>query len=254
MQLKEYKYYLFHKEVMKVILLLILLTLLFWPILRELLIELYKNNNNSHGLVVPLISFYFIWKKRYILNTRTIQPSIIGLIILCVCLIIYIVAYAGRVEVLSRIAFVTALLGIVLSVSGKQVFSQIVFPLFFLYFMIPVPVSIESLVSFRLQLWVTQISSAILSGLSITVLREGNILNFANCSPEVAEASGIRSLTAFIMIGCLFGYFLRMVQILNDQSCPYCCTTGLSCKCSTRDWYRYSCSFLWFWCCPWISS
>ncbi len=55
--------------------------------------------------------------------------------------------------VVPRVAFITAILGIVLYISGKNVFSQILFPLFFLYFMIPVPhVSIESLVSFKLQL------------------------------------------------------------------------------------------------------
>lgn len=207
LQLKEYKNYLFRKEVVKVVILLIALSILFWPVLTELLKDLYINNNNSHGLVVPFISLYILWEKRSNLCMQPIQPSYIGLIALVACLIIYIVGYAGRIEILPRIAFVTAILSIVLYISGKQVFSLIVFPLFFLYFMIPVPVSIESLVSFKLQLWVTQISSAILSGLSFTVLREGNILYFANCSLEVAEAcSGIRSLTAFIMIGCLFGY------------------------------------------------
>ncbi len=210
MQLEEYKHYLFRKEVVKIAILLMALVLLFLPVLKPLFKDLYENSNNSHGLIVPFVSLFLVWRKRTAINVFPAQTSQIGLMVLVFSLILYVVSYAGRIEVVPRGAFVTAILGIVLYVSGKNIFSQIIFPLFFLYFMIPVPVSIESLVSLKLQLWVTQISSTILNLFSIAVLREGNILYFANCSLEVAEAcSGIRSLMAFIMIGCLFGYLMN---------------------------------------------
>jgi exosortase len=123
---------------------------------------------------------------------------------------IYVIGYGGGIEILTRLAFVTAIIGLVLYNFGKKIFLHLAFPLLFLYFMIPFPIAIENLVSLRLQLWMTQISSAILNTLTIPVLREGNLLHFANCSLEVAEAcSGIRSLTAYIMLGCLFGYMMR---------------------------------------------
>ncbi len=210
MQLEEYKYYLVRKEVIKITILLIALVLLFFPVLKQLFKDLYENSNNSHGLIVPFVSLFFIWRKRTDINSLPAQTSQVGLMVLVLSLMLYVISYAGRIEVVPRVAFITAILGIVLYISGKNVFSQILFPLFFLYFMIPVPVSIESLVSFKLQLWVTQISSTILNILSFAVLREGNILYFANCSLEVAEAcSGIRSLMAFIMIGSLFGYLMH---------------------------------------------
>lgn len=210
MQLEEYKHYLYHQGAIKIVILLFALILLFWPVLKVLFQDLYMNSNNSHGLVVPFVSILFIWSKRSSLGSQTMQSSYGGLLVLMVSLMLYIIGYAGRIEVIPRIAFVTAILGTVLYVAGKNVVSQILFPLLFLYFMVPIPVSIESLVSFRLQLWVTQISSAILNALSFAVLREGNILYFATCSLEVAEAcSGIRSLTAFIMIGCLFAYLMH---------------------------------------------
>jgi exosortase len=138
------------------------------------------------------------------------STSYVGLIILAASLLAYLIGYGGRIDILPRLAFVTAINGLVLYNYGRRVYADFAFPLLFLYFMIPVPVSVEAIVSFRLQLWVTQVSSTILSALSIVVLQEGNLLHFANCSLEVAEAcSGIRSLTAYVMLGSLFGYMLK---------------------------------------------
>ena len=192
------------------IILLLLLGILFSPIYPALYHDWFWYNDNSHGILVPFISLYLIWKNRHIINLNEVQTSYIGLGIFLFGLLAYVIGFGGRIEVLSRAAFVTAILGLILYNYGTKIFSNIAFPLFFLYFMIPFPVSIENIVSFRLQLWVTQISEIIINALSITVLREGNILHFANCSLEVAEAcSGIRSLTAYIMLGCLFGYMMQ---------------------------------------------
>jgi exosortase len=192
------------------IILFFILIILFLPILPSLYHDWTEYNNNSHGILVPFISMYIIWKKRHALDMGEALTSYIGLIILVASLLVYLIGYSGRIDVLPRAAFVTAINGLVLYNYGRKVYAKLVFPLLFLYFMIPVPVSIEAIVSFRLQLWVTQISSTILSLFSIAVLREGNLLHFANCSLEVAEAcSGIRSLTAYIMLGCLFGYMIR---------------------------------------------
>ena len=210
MQLEEYKQLSSQRNVLKFIILFFIIIVLFWPIVPTLYYSWVTFNNNSHCILVPFISLYLIWKCRHRIGLEEVHPSYVGLGILVVSLIVYVVGYGGRVEVLSRLAFVSAVIGIVLYNFGEKIFLRMAFPLLFLYFMIPVPVSIESIVSFRLQLWVTTVTSAILGALSITVLQEGNILQFANCSLEVAEAcSGIRSLTAYIMLGCLFGYMMR---------------------------------------------
>jgi exosortase len=222
MQLEDFKKYIPHKNLLNGLALVSTLIILFWPIFPALYHDWIEYNNNSHGMLVPFISMYLIWSNRHSIDLGEVCTSYIGLCILVISLMIYVIGYAGRIDVLPRLAFVTSLLGIVCYNYGRNVFLKLAFPLFFLYFMIPVPVSIESIVSFKLQSWVTQISSTILSFLSIAVLREGNILQFANCSLEVAEAcSGIRSLTAYIMLGCLFGYIMegsllrRSIMILS---------------------------------------
>lgn len=205
-----FKRVLSHGVVQKGIVLVFALVVLFWPVLVRLYHDLVNNSNNSHGLLVPFISVYLIWNKRHDLESLPIQTSYAGLAVLVCSLVVFVLGYGVGIHVLPRLAFVAALMGAFLYNYGKDIFLKLAFPLAFLIFMVPVPISIEGLVSFKLQLWMTQISELILDALSIVVLREGNILIFSNCSLEVAEAcSGIRSLMAYIMLGCLFGYMMH---------------------------------------------
>jgi exosortase len=104
---------------------------------------------------------------------------------------------------------VFSLIGLILFALGKGIFSIIKFPLFYLLFMVPVPVSIYTLTAFPLQLFATRVSAFIIQTLTIPVYREGNMLYFAQIQLEVAEAcSGLRSMTAFIMLSFLFVYMM----------------------------------------------
>jgi len=200
---------LFQKDHLMTILLFVLLGMLFYPIFPDLYLDWTLNDNNSHGILVPFISLYLVWRKRDDIILAEARSSYWGLAVLVTGLILYVLGYGGGMVVLQRAAFVIAVIGVVLYNYGTAVFSKIMFPLAFLFFMIPIPIAIEALVSLRLQLWVSEISSILLNALSVSVLREGNILHFASTSLEVAEAcSGIRSLAAFIMLGCLLGYLL----------------------------------------------
>ncbi len=210
MTIQDKIYLIKHSNIGFFILLLLALVALFSPIFPALYHHWFMYNNNSHGILVPFISLYLVWINRRSIDSNKAQTSYTGLGILLLSLFFYIIGYAGKIEVISRLAFVNAILGLVLYNYGWKIFMPIFFPLLFLYFMVPVPVAVENIVSFRLQLWVTQVSSMILRILSISVFMEGNILHFANCSLEVAEAcSGIRSLTAYIMLGFLFGYMMH---------------------------------------------
>lgn len=231
-RLDEYKQALCNGDVQKGIVLIAAVIVPFWPVLIDLYRDLVNNSNNSHGLLVPFISVYLIWKKRHALQPLPIQTSAAGLAILAVSLIVLILGYSSGIHVVPRLAFVTAVIGTLLYNYGGNIVRCIAFPLGFLLFMVPVPVSVEGLVSFKLQLWMTQISAVILDALSIVVLREGNILVFSNCALEVAEAcSGIRSLMAYIMLGCLFGYMMkgsmirRSIMVLIAVPLTFCVNT-----------------------------
>jgi len=198
------------KEITVSILLLVMVIVLYYPILPGMYNDWFQYNNNSHGILVPFISGFLLWRVRKKIPWEDVSTSWTGFLIMILSIILYVVGYAGGIEVLPRIMFVSTIIGLTIFNWGPRVFSVIAFPMFFLFFMVPIPLSIETLVSFPLQMWVTKISYVIIQALSISVLREGNILHFANASLEVAEAcSGIRSLTAYIMLGFLFSYMMK---------------------------------------------
>lgn len=199
-----------NRDIVLSVLLFLMVVALYSPILPGLYQDWFRYNNNSHGMLVPFISVYLLWKIRNGIPWETMSTSWMGLFIIIISIVIYVIGYAGSIEVLPRLMFVSTIIGLVLYNWGSKIFSVIAFPLLFLFFMVPVPVSIESIVSFPLQIWVTKVSYASIQFLSIPVIREGNMLHFANTSLEVAEAcSGIRSLTAYIMLGFLFAYMMR---------------------------------------------
>ena len=134
----------------------------------------------------------------------------VGLAILAVSLVIYFASFVGDLAFPARISMITTLTGLVLYTCGWQVFKLLLFPILFLFFMVPVPVTILGLVAFPLQLFVSDVSAQLIDFYGIPVYQEGNLLFFARYSFEVTEAcSGIRSLVSFLTLGALFAYMAR---------------------------------------------
>ena len=184
--------------------------LCFFPIYPELFSTWLNSSDDSHGILVPVITVYLIWQRRESLAKASTGSWGWGGIILLASLALHVAGYAGSVSVVSRLMIVTGLIGLVLFNFGKRFFALIAFPLCYLIFIVPVPVSIYSLLAFPLQLFASQISAFLIAGSGIPVLREGNMLYFAQTQLEVAEAcSGLRSMTSFIMLSCLFGYMMK---------------------------------------------
>jgi len=194
---------------LKFVAVLTLWAMVFIPVYPGLWHSWMNNANNSHGLLVPIISAFLIWYRREELSAAPLNPSILGGFLFAISISIYLLALAGQVLVVQRVMIVSSLIGLIIFNFGKSFFKILAFPLIYLIFMVPVPVSLYSLAAFPLQLFATDISHFLIHQLGIPVLQEGNMLYFSQAKLSVAEAcSGIRSITALLMIGVLFAYFM----------------------------------------------
>ena len=191
----------------KISILLILWAAIFYPVYSDLYTAWFgtSNSDNSYGMLVPFISLYFIWTRKADLKRAEILPASSGLVMLLASLLIYLVSYAGGVVFLQRMMIVVSLNGLVLYLFGKENYRLLLFPLLFLFFMVPIPESVVGLISFPLQTYATIISSKIIQWCGIPVYREGHMLYFTQTQLEVAEAcSGIRSISALLMLSVIF--------------------------------------------------
>jgi exosortase len=203
---------LFFKIWGKIFVIFIFWIIVFLPVYPELWHSWLNNSDNSHGILVPFISAFLCWRQKDRLSKVPISNSKWGGMILIISLAIYLIALAGHVAFIQRIMIVLSLVGLILFNFGKAFLKILFFPVLFLIFMIPIPVTIYGIVSFPLQLIATNISCAIIQFFNIPVFQEGNLLFFTNTQLEVVEAcSGLRSMIAFLMLAALFAYLLRNV-------------------------------------------
>jgi exosortase len=197
---------------LRLLVLLVLWFVSFIPVYPSLAWTWLNHSDNSHGILVPLVSFFFIWQKKEGLKSATISNSNWGAVILLISMGLYLISYAGAVAVVSRAMIVSSLIGLVMFTLGKEFFSLLAFPLLYLFFMVPVPDTILGLVALPLQLFATKVSTFFIHIFSIPAYREGNMLYFAQTQLEVAEAcSGIRSIMSFGMLSFIFAYMMDKI-------------------------------------------
>jgi exosortase len=180
------------------------------PVLYWLALNWAAVDDASHGFLIVPLALYFAWEKRPQIARAKIEPSWWGLPFLAVGALALTIGRLGVEFTMMRIGFVLTLMGLVLLMLGRRIFGILLFPLAFLFLMIPIPQSILNVVAFPLQLIAADLAVQSLYYLHIPALREGNIIHLANQTLFVAEAcSGIRSLMALLTLGIVFAYFFR---------------------------------------------
>lgn len=194
----------------KFITIVVVYLVLYAPIYPQLLKTWLEDSNNSHGLLIPVVSLYLLWELRCRVTTTEWNPSLTGLVLLLGSLVTYFVCFVGGLVFPARLTMVTTLAALVLFNAGWAVFRFTWFPIVFLFFMVPVPDTLMNLVSFPLQLLVSDVSAYLIGLYGLPVYAEGNMLLFAKYSFEVTEAcSGIRSLISYLAIGTLLAFVER---------------------------------------------
>ena len=115
----------------------------------------------------------------------------------------------GADNFLMRSSLIVVLGGLVLFHLGLPIFKAVLFPLAFLFFMVPLPGVIFYAITFPLQQLAAQQAAWTLETLGVPVLLDGNIIHLAQLSLGVTEAcSGIRSLISLVAGAVAWAYLL----------------------------------------------
>jgi exosortase len=186
----------------------------------------------NHGFLVPLISLFLVWLKRDSLSKIEIKPAKLGWLFFLSGIIAHLLSALVRVYFTSGFSLVVMLVGLVLLFFGKKILRQVLFPIFFLVFMVPAPLVAISNMSFRLKIFASQVSTKIINMLGVPAIREGSIIRTMHSQMIVEDpCSGIRSLIALIALGSLMAYFSNISKakktILFLSSMPIAIATNI---------------------------
>jgi exosortase len=183
---------------------------IFGPILYHMVLHWSAVDDYSHGFLVVPLALYFAWERRKDLQRATIRPSWWGVLPLVLGSLALMIGRLGVELTAMRVSFVLTLIGLQILLLGRDVFRILMFPMLFLFFMVPLPQSFVNVVAFPLQLIAADFAVETLHLLHIPALREGNIIHLANTQLFVAEAcAGLRSLMALGALAVVFAYFFR---------------------------------------------
>jgi exosortase D (VPLPA-CTERM-specific) len=163
----------------------------------------------SHGLLLPVLSAYLIWRQREDLKQLPFTGSWGGLGLIAAGLILRVIGQATTMATFEHYAFLLVIYGLVLALTGPAVFRRLWMPLLILVFAVPLPSFLNNPLSLQLQLVSSQLGVWVIRAAGISVLLEGNIIDLGSYQLEVAEAcSGLRYLfplmTLAFIVACGF--------------------------------------------------
>jgi exosortase D (VPLPA-CTERM-specific) len=195
------------------VLALVLATALFWfywPVLVSLANSLTTSEDYSFGLLLPFVSGYIVYLKWPKLRQRTWQPSWAGLLIIALGFVIYILGDLAAAFYFPPVSFLVVVTGFLWLLGSWALVRELRFPLFLLFFMIPLPAMVMKTLTLPLQLISSRLAAAMLQGIGIPVMRQGNVIDLGVRQLQVVDAcSGLRYILSLSALGFIYCYFYQ---------------------------------------------
>jgi exosortase len=169
-----------------------------------------RDPNYSHGYFVPVLSgflAYRVLRREGVPGTG--RPGL-GMVSLLVGVALHLAAEVVHWPPLDYLGLVLVLRGLLVAVGGPGWAARFAFPLLFLFFMFPLPVTYTGYAALWLQDIVSRITEGVL-GQFLVVYRQGHTLYIAGMEKGLVvaeECSGLRQIVAFLAFAALYGYLV----------------------------------------------
>lgn len=194
--------------------------LLLWPVLLALaatfsrhfvwLVEKgWHNEYYGHGFLIPLLTAYLIYRRKAHLATLPREGFVWGLPIIAGGLGLHLLAIHQDVNFVQGFALVTVIFGLVVWLYGRAVGRDLLFPIAFLMFMVPMGRLLVDKFAQPMQLWGAALAGGAAGFMGVPVHVEGTAMMIPDYTLEVAiPCSGLKSAIALTALGALYAYLL----------------------------------------------
>lgn len=164
----------------------------------------WRQEEYSHAYLIAPITAWLIWQRRAKLAEAAGGPSWLGVLLTAGGLLLAAFGELAALYVVIQYAFIVTIFGLALTLVGWRGMKVIAAPLFYLFFMVPLPDFLYNGLSNRLQLISSALGVAFIRLFGLSVFLEGNVIDLGTYQLQVAEAcSGLRYLFPLLSFGYL---------------------------------------------------
>lgn len=203
-----------------------------WPVLLGLLVlyiptyyslatGLWNSEDQAHGPIVLMVTLFLFWQNRAHLqrNTNSSNHPLLGSIVLILGLLCYVVGRSQSILVLETGSPILVLIGILLITQGYSTLIAMWFPIFFLLFMIPLPMVFIDTVTLPMKIAVSYVAENILFWFNYPIARNGVILQIGQYQLLVANAcAGMHTLISLEALGLLYLNLVKHDSLFRNVS------------------------------------
>lgn len=195
-----------------------LIAFCYFPVIVRLVRQWSNDDDMGHGFFVPVIAAWIAWQKLPEIEAVPAVPDLRALFLLGWAALQLYIGTLGAELFLARTAMLFTIIGTIWLFCGIRYLRIFAFPLFVLFFMVPIPTIIYTRITFPLQIFASEVAETMLNLIGIACGRDGNILILPSMTLNVVEAcSGIRSLLSLTFLSLVYGYFFetnRKIRVL----------------------------------------
>lgn len=203
-------------------------TFLYATVLSKLARDWWSDENYSHGLLVPFVIGFILWKEWPAIKKAVAEKGAVflGAAACTVAILLLLAGTLGAELFTTRISMILMLVGIVIYLFGTKMLHLLAVPFALLVLAIPIPQIVFNRIAFPLQIWASQMAVWGIRLFEVPTLRNGNVIDILpsgstqTISLEVVEAcSGIRSLMTLVTLALILAYFTRRTENISGKWC-----------------------------------
>jgi exosortase A len=176
---------------------------LFWTTVLHLASTVWNVETFSHGILIPGIVMWLVWRNRQTIFDAPHQPSWLALGGVAMGATVWFVGKLVDFKVVQNFGLVGVIISGWAVCAGIHIFKKSLFPALFLLFVVPFGTFLDQ----PLMQATADITVRTLRVLGVPVFQDGLQFKLPTGNWSVIEAcSGLRYLLASIILGCLFSY------------------------------------------------
>ena len=172
------------------------------------LIDWWHTPDYGHGFFVPVFSLVLLWHRRDMASAASNKGSWWGLVFIAIAAVLVVVGTQFHILRAAPLSLVPCFAGFALLIGGWPAMRWAWPSILFLFFMLPLPGFLETMLRQPLQYIGTKTSVFVIQTLGIAAVAQGNVIQLTEGELGVVEAcSGLRMLMLFFAI-CVGAAFL----------------------------------------------